>query len=156
MARTIADGEVRIEWVPVITNQAAPTAAEIAAGTNVTGAMSSLETPEDGTTPDASDLSDPFDKTVAGTFGGAVSSDMYREDDSEVIFNLFARNTTGYIVLRRFGGSEVPIATADVVEVRYLRVVTRSPSPLERNTVQTFTVQYASLDSPKYGSVIAA
>lgn len=153
MPRLIADGEVKIAWVPTIVAPAAPTTAEITAGTDITEFIRSLETPEEASTPDASDVSSAFNKTVAGTFGGSVTAEMYRDDTADDAYTLFPRNTTGYLVLRRFGGSDVAFAAADEVEVRQLRVVSRSPANIERDTVQTFTVAFASLDSPVDGVV---
>jgi hypothetical protein len=148
MPRLISNGEVRIWWATTIANPAAPTVAEINAGTDVTGFLSSLDTPLDGNAPDASDLSSAFNKTVAGKFGGNVSAQMYRDDTTDTAFNLFPRNTTGYLVIRRFGGSTTAVAGTDDVDVWNLRVVTRSDVALDDESVQAFTVDFAALDEP--------
>jgi len=148
MPRTISNGEVRIYWVTTISSTAAPTVAEITAGTDITGFISSLDTPLDGNAPEASDLSSAFNKTVAGKFGGNVSAQMYRDDTADTAFALFPRGTTGYLVVRRFGGSTVAIAMADDVDVWYCRVITRSDVALDDESVQAFTVEMAALDEP--------
>lgn len=155
MPRLIADGEIKVNWVPTIASVAAPTVAEISAGTEITDFMSSLETPLEGSAPDASDLSSAFNKTVAGTFGGSVNATMYRDDTTDTAWTTFPRNTTGYIVLRRFGGSDVVWAVADEVEVWNLRVITRSPVNLDRETVQAFVVNFATLDEPELAATVA-
>ena len=156
MARLIADGEIKLQWVPTIANPAAPTVAELTGGTEITGLVRSLETPLEGNAPDASDVSSAFNKTVAGTYGGSVSAEMYRDDTADTAFTLFPRNTTGYLVIRRFGGSTVAFAAADEVEVWHLRVITRSPSNIDRETVQMFNTQFATLDEPELEAVVAA
>lgn len=161
MARRIYDGEIRVYWVPglaTIPNMAAPTVAQITTtGTDVTEFMASLDTPLEGEAAPSPDLSSAFDKTVAGTFGGTVTSEMYREDlvADDDAWPLFTRNTTGYLVIRRFGGSEVAIAVGNKVEVWPLRVITRSPAAAERGAVITFTVNFAALDDPNLDATVA-
>lgn len=157
MARTIADGEVRLYWVPSggISDTSAPTVAEITAGTELTGFLSSLDTPLDGESVDASDLSTAFNKSVPGTFGGGATGSFYRDDTTDTAWDTLPRLTEGFIVIRRFGGSTVAIAIADEVEVWPLRVITRSPAALDRNNVQMFTVDFATTDEPVLNAVVA-
>lgn len=159
MARIIADGEVRIEWVPGATgiaDPAAPTAAEMATGQDVTPFFSSMDTPLDGEATPAADLSSAYNKTVAGTFGGNVSLDSYRESVTDTAWGLWPRGTEGFFVIRRFGGSDVAIAVADDVEVYKIRVVTRSPATLDRGSVQMFTIAAAVQEEPELEAVVAA
>lgn len=159
MARIIADGEVRIEWVPGasgIADPTAPTAAEMGTGQNVTPEFSSMDTPLDGEAAPAPDLSSAFNKTVAGTFGGNVSLDAYRESVTDTAWGLWPRGTEGFFVVRRFGGSDVAIAVADSVEVYKIRVITRSPNTLDRGTVQQFTVEAAVQEEPELDATVAA
>lgn len=162
MARRIYDGEIRLYWVPglaTITNLSAPTVSQITTtGVDVTEFMASIDTPLEGEAAPSPDLSSAFDKTVAGTFGGTVTAEMYREDlaADDDAWPLFTRNATGYIVIRRFGGSTVAIVATNIVEVWPLRVITRSPSAAERGAVQTFTASFAALDDPVLDAVVAA
>lgn len=154
MARRIYDGEIRVEWVPGldgISNPAAPTMAELGTGQNVTEFLQSLDTPLEGEAVSSMDLSSAYRKTVAGPYGGEISTVMYREDDpiDDIAFPLFVRNATGYFVVRRFGGSNVPIDTGDLVEVWPVRVITRSPAAAESAAVQSFTANFAGLDDPQ-------
>lgn len=156
MARIISNGEVLIFWVVTIADTTAPTVAEIAAGTDITPFLSSMDTPLDGDAVDSSDLSSAFNKTVAGKFGGSVNASMYRDDTADTAFDLFPRNTTGFAVIRRFGGSGVAIMAADDVDVWNLRVITRSDVALDDNTVQSFEVNFATLDEPDIDVAVAA
>jgi hypothetical protein len=155
MPRTIADGEVLINFAPVVVDTDAPTTTELTAGTDLTPWLSSLDTPLDGDSVDSSDLSSAFNKSVAGTYGGGASATFYRDDSSDDAWDLLPRNTTGYIVIRRFGGSDVVWTIADVAEVWYVRVITESPATMDRNNVQTFDVDFAVLTEPVMDAVIA-
>lgn len=159
MARIIADGEVRIEWVPgaaAIADPAAPTTTELGTGQDATPFFSSMDTPLDGEATPAADLSSAFNKTVAGTFGGNVSVESYRESVTDEAWGLWPRTTEGFFVIRRFGGSDVAIAAADEVEVYKIRVVTRSPATLDRGSVQMFTIEAAVQEEPELDAVVAA
>lgn len=148
MARLIADGEIRVHWVVTIANPAAPTVAEINAGTNITGLLSSIDTPNEGEAVPANDLSSAFNKTVPGRFGGSPSLDAFRDDVADTAYILFPRNTIGYLVIRRFGGSTTAFAAAQKVDVWNVRVITRSANTLDSGSIQMFTVNFAALDTP--------
>jgi hypothetical protein len=152
--RLISNGEVKMQWLA--TASSPPTIAEVNAGTEITGFISSLDTPLDGDAVDSSDLSSAFNKTVAGKFGGTVSASMYRDDTADTAFALLPRNTTGYLVIRRFGGSGVAFAAADEIDMWNLRVITRSDAALDDNAVQAFTVTFAALDEPEIAIAVAA
>lgn len=149
MPRVIANGEVRITFTPTVVNPAAPKVAEAETGaTNITPFLSSLDTPLDGDAPDSSDLSSAFNKTVAGKFGGSMSGTMYRDDTTDTAYDAFPRGTTGFIVIRRFGGSATAMIVGNMVEVWPVRVITRSDSPMDDGSVQMFTMDLATLDEP--------
>lgn len=155
MPRTIADGVVRISWVQTISSTAAPTVTELDAGTVISDELQSLDTPLDGEAVPSPDLSSAFRKTVAGTFGGEATGEFYRDDDgTDAMWVLFNRNDTGYIVIRRFGGSDTAYANADKVEVWQTRVITKSPAQMSADgSVQMFTVNFATLDEPVLNAV---
>jgi hypothetical protein len=156
MARTIADGEVRATYAPTVANTSAPTVAEVeTAGTDITPFLSSLDTPLDGDAPDSSDLASAFNKSVAGTFGGGATGTFYRDDTTDTAWTTFPRLDEGYITIRRFGGSGVAMVATDDVEVWHVRVITRSPATLDRNSVQMFTVDFATLAEPVMDAVVA-
>lgn len=152
MVRHIHDGIVRINYAPTIANIAAPTVAEVeTAGTHVTPYIQSLSTPLDGDTVDASDLASAFNVTAAGTFGGTLSGVGHRGDTAgdDTFYTLIPRLTTGYFVIRRFGLTGTALALADVVEVWPFQVITRNPSDMARNTLQTFNFEAAVSAPPE-------
>lgn len=159
MARIIADGEVRVQWVPgetAIADPSAPTITEINTGSDVTPELASVDTPLEGEAVPSRDLSSAFRKTVAGGYGGEVTVEGYRDDTNDVLYPLFPRNTRGFLVVRRFGGSDVAMAVADEVDVFACRVISRSPAPLDGPTVQMFTSVMAIGDEPNEGVTVAA
>lgn len=155
MVRVISDGEVKIQWAATISDTSAPTTTELGNGTELTGFLASLDTPLDGESVDSSDLSSAFNKNVAGTYGGGATGTFYRDDTTDTAWSTLPRNTTGYVVVRRFGGSTVAWASSDAVEVWPVRVITRSPSSMDRNSVQVFTVNFATTDEPVLSATIA-
>ena len=155
MSRVIADGEVLINFAPTIASVAAPTTTELTAGVDITPFLSSFDTPLDGDAVDSSDLSSAFNKTVAGTYGGNITAEMYRDDTTDTAWTTFDRSVEGYFVIRRFGGSGVAWTIADSAEVYHVRIITKSPGSLDRNSVQMFNVDAAVLDEPELAAVIA-
>lgn len=156
MPRVIADGEVLINFAPAVADPSAPTTTELTAGTDITPFLSTFDTPLDGDAVAAGDLSSAFNKTVAGTFGGNVSADMYRDDDgTDAAWALFDRDVEGYFVIRRFGGSTVAWTIADDAEVYHCRIITKSPGTLDRNNVQMFSIDASVIDEPTLDAVVA-
>lgn len=128
-------GKTRVFFVPTIANQAAPTAAEIAAGTelsakvaDIAGFSSSLDRI------DAPDMSSNFTPTVPGEAKVADSSlQIYLESISNPLRATLAQNTTGFIVFCDYKPSGA-LAAADVVDVY---PVTVGSIPKERSMSST-------------------
>ncbi len=150
MSRVIADGEVVIMEVSTISDTTAPTAAEIGAGTDITPFTQSADTPQEGNRVNAGDLSTAFRITAPGKFGGDMSMEIHRGDIAadDTAYDLFARDVVTHIVIRRFGGSGVAIIAADTVEVYPVRVVSRSPHPLDEESLQMVSVDMATTAAP--------
>lgn len=150
MARKGFTGEGRVWYVPTIANKSAPTTTEINAGTELTPFMrrDGLQTPVSGTTIDASDVSSLQNKNLPGSFGGDnVTLQLYRDDTTDTAWTTLARGASGYIVVRRFGGSSVAAASAQKVEVYPGSVISREPSQSGDNEAQRFTALWAVSDT---------
>lgn len=147
MPRTIADGEIRVAWSASITAPSGPSAAQVE-DLDVTPYLRSIDTPLEGEAVDASDLSTAFNVTAAGRYGGSVTAQMYRDDTTDTAWTTFVRNTTGFITIRRFGGSTNAIASGETVEVWPVRVITRSPATLDSGSIQMFSVEFATTAEP--------
>lgn len=157
----IADGVIRLHYVPTIANTAAPTMAEIGAGVELTGFLRSLDTPLEGSTVDAATAESRYNKTVGGTYGGQpitgefTRSNDYDDDDAWLAL---ARETTGYFVVARRGGSgtDGAIAATDRVDVWSVEIISRNPSAYNRNTLETFTVTASVNEEPDEDVAVAA
>jgi hypothetical protein len=158
VARVIADGEVRIVAVVTISDTSSPTAGEIAAGTDITPYLASVDTPQEGNRVPSGDLSSAFRKTSPGKFGGDLTMDIHRGTvaGDDTAYDLFPRNTETHIVVRRFGGSDTAIIAADVVEVYPVKVISRSPHALEEESLQMVTVDMATTGEPDIDVAVAA
>jgi hypothetical protein len=121
MADLISDGNVKVAWVTSIANINAPTAAELAAGTDWTTRLTPDGLKTDPTTADVntSSLASTFDTNQPGRRSYVVELTIKRgstttEDNP---FTTLTYGATGYVVVRR----GVPYATAftagDKVEV---------------------------------------
>ena len=161
MARKGSTGEIRVWFVPTITSTAAPTVAEITAGTDLTPFLTrdGLDTPQGAETIDVSDASSRQNKSAPGTYGGDVITlkchrDSVNADDDA--WTTLVRGTEGYIVVRRFGGSSVAVAASQKVEVYPGEVSTRQPDPIAANEDQKFTTQFAVNGAINDSATVAA
>jgi len=146
MARKGFTGEGRVWFVPTVANTAAPTTTEITAGTELTPFMrrDGLQTPVSGTTIDASDIANLQNKNLPGSYGGdSLTLQLYRDDSADTAWTTLTRGASGYIIVRRFGGSTTAAASANKVEVYPGSVISREPSQSGDNEAQRFTVTWA-------------
>jgi len=161
MARITPDGYTKVHVVDTISSLAAPTEAEIAAGTEVTPFLTpaGLDTPEEGTDADSSDLSSARDKSIPATIGGVITGEFYRDDGTggttDDAWTAMPRLKITHLVIARFGGSDTDnaIQATDSVEVWPVRVSQRSNSRLARGDALRFTVNFALRDDPVDGTV---
>lgn len=167
MSRQQSTGVLRAWFVPSVANKSAPTTTEIGAGTDLTLFMKrdGLTTPKSGNTANIADVSSPFNKTAPGTFGGdAVTLKLYRDSvgGSDTAWTTLVplssaapNGTAGYLVIRRFGGASVAIASSQKVEVWPVSVISREMDAIAENEAQSFTAMLAVTDEPDDGAVVA-
>ncbi len=160
MARLVPDGNTKVHIVDSIASLTAPTIGEITAGTEVTPFLTpaGLDTPQEGTDADTSNLSSPRDKSIPATIGGELQGEFYRDDASDDAWDNQARLTTTNIVVARFGGSgtDNAIQATDVVEVWPVRISQRSDARLTRGEALRFVVTYSLSADPELAAVVAA
>lgn len=160
MSRRGSTGELRVSFVPTITDMSAPTAAQVTAGTDLSPFLTrdGVNTPNSASTTDISDLANRRNKRAPGTFGGddwtlKLYRDSVAADDDA--WALLVQDLEGYLVIRRFGGSDVAIAAADKVEVAQITVISRVMDTPGADTPQTFTVVLAVADVDDDATVAA-
>lgn len=137
-----------------------PTAAEVAAATELTDFVISLTANATGNTVPTPKLKSLFEPSIPGTSTASFSAEMYRDSikAQDIAWNKLPRNTAGVFYIARFGGtgpSLLPIA-ADEVEVWPVRVSSRAASAMTSNTAQTFSLTCSVPKEPNEAAVIAA
>jgi hypothetical protein len=161
MSRSASTGVVKVQHVPTIANKAAPTVAELGAGTDLTPFLTrdGLTTPSDGSTIDVAGLDSRYNSTASGSYGGQpISLKMFRDSVSadDDGWTALPRQTAGYLVIRRFGGSTVAFAAAQKVEVWPIDVLSRTMMATADNEAQKFEVQAAVPTEPNLDATVAA
>lgn len=165
MARITSTGILQLHWVPTISNQAAPSVAEIGAGVDLTGYLrrDGLKTPLAGSAVDGADMGSRYNKTGRGSFGGSpISVVCYRgsngagdpaDDDA---WDTLTPDTDGFLVVARHGGSSSgALAATDTVEVWPIEVISREMMDTADNEYQKFTATCAVPSEPTLEAVVA-
>ncbi len=161
MADIIMDGFVKVWSVPTIANIAAPTTAELNAGTNLGGLLlkDGLKgfTPDTGTV-DTSALNSTYGTNAPGLIAlskGALSFKAQTQA-TETIRQVFVAQYATNIVIRRNGAVETGAWTsAQWVEVWPIKCGARIDGDFASNEVQKFDVEIFFYVAPNQSAVIA-
>lgn len=161
MARAQSVGELRASAVPSIADTSAPTTTELDAGVLLTDMMlrDGLTTPDSGNTVDASDMSSRQNKTTRGTRGGdtvAITAHRDSETAADEAYDTLHNDFDGFLVIRRFGGSDTAYAADDTVEVWPIEVISREMAATSGDQTQRFTANCAVTDEVVYDAAVAA
>src|SRR4051812_2533512 len=107
MSREVYEGKTNVYWLTACANIAAPTVAEITAGTALTNFVS-----KDGVAVnintnnvDSATIADTFDAQNVGSYGSDVQLTLFRDNSADTAWNLCVYGTTGYLVIDRFRNS---------------------------------------------------
>lgn len=160
MPSVAIDGTIRLAYVATIANQAAPTVAELNAGTLLQSLVTKdgLVTPSETNTVDDAALADTFDGTVPGTFGGPVVLTFKRRTapDADTAWNLVVYGTTGFIVVRRQIAQATAWTAAQPIEVYPGAWNQKIPVTPARNEQHRFTVEWpVRSPGPSMDAVVA-
>lgn len=159
MADVIVDGKVKVSWVPTIANIAAPTTAELGAGTSLEGIL----TPDglvgfEPTTAevDVSSLNSTFDTVAPGRaqYSGCALR-LKKQGASDTVYAALTRDSAGFVVVRRDIASTTAWAASQKVEVYPATLgETRNIAP-EKNSVQKYEVPVMVTSSPSLRATTA-
>lgn len=119
MSVVVIDGRVKVAWCTAIASIAAPTTAELNAGTALQTLIrpDGLEvTPATGAV-DSSNLGSKFTTEKAGRRKFAVQIGFHHDSPTDTAYNLFVYGASGYIVIRRGTDATTAWASSDKVEV---------------------------------------
>jgi hypothetical protein len=154
-----ADGNTRVTLVASIANIAAPTVAELGAGTNVSAQL----TPDGlaGFQPDTADvdnsaLNSTFTTNTVGRASYSGTGLRFKKVTSDTVYNLLTYGYETHIVIRRDIASGTANAASQVVEVYPVvcgHVQNTDPAP---NSLHTFFVPMKIRSEPNLRGVTAA
>lgn len=138
-------------------NLQAPTEAELAAATDLTGFIISITAQSQGNTVPTPNIDSLFETSVPGTSAASFTADMYRDDAADTAWDTLQRGTVGYFYISRFGGSGADYRpkTGEGVEVWPVRIVSRTASAMASNTAQTFTCTASVPEEPAENAKVA-
>lgn len=167
MSRIQFTGTGQLRFVPTIANIAAPTVAEITAGTNLTVLLrqDGLKRSVSGNTVDTADASSLYNTNDAGTRDGSFSATFYRDTvaGTDIAWTTLPDLTRGYFVVASpagFSGAgtgtlKLPVA-ADRCEVWPIVIISRAPDDEGKDKAMTFTVNVGVTTTPNLSAVVAA
>lgn len=159
MATYVVDGNTKVAFVPTISDTAAPTTAEIGAGTELAPQLTpdglAISLSEDEV--DTSTLNSTFSTTIPGRAKFDIQLTGQMDDTTNTAHDaLDALNTDGYLVVRRDGTPESTAWTAaDVVEVYPVRTGQISYPTGSANELQTWTVKLYNTSTADLDAVVA-
>ena len=161
MADIIVDGMTRVYYVPTIANIAAPTVAELNAGTSLTSTLipAGLEGFENSTAEvDNTSLASTFDTKLPGrqSFSG-TGLVLKKQDGTDTVFNLISvPGTNGYIVVRDGVLQATAWTIADKAEVYPIRTATHVMLGRgESNSLLRYRVPTTITAAPNLKAVVA-
>lgn len=156
MTKLAAEGNVKVHWVPAIAAKAAPTVAEIGAGTNVTPFLPTNGVGVEWTQNNASldMLDESFTPEVIGTEKAAINLTFVRHrlDADDDAWNLWDRGDEGFLVISR-KGAPAALGKVEVYPCQSHRPVPLTPAT---NEFQQGRVMLAVHDTPELNAIVAA
>lgn len=159
MADVISDGMTRVYWVPAISNIAAPTVAELNAGLNMTSQIT-----DDGLEGWEADTARVNNTSLASTTDtermgrDKLASPMLRfkrQMPTDVVRSTLAKNTMGYVVIRRDVTESTVWTIGQACQVTPVECGRRRDIKPEPNTMSRFEVPFANHTAPSYDAVVA-
>jgi len=158
MADIVNDGMTAVSFVPTISSTAAPTVAELNAGTR----LDSFLTPDglglefSTESVDTTALSSTYNAELPGRLTVSTELTLKHQGDGVAPFSTFASKPEGYIVVRRNLATSTAWTAGQTVEVYTVQIGTRRRNAPAANEVLKFTVQAFHTSAPVFGSTVAA
>lgn len=162
MTDVFSDGNTRVVWVPTIANIAAPTVAELNAGTRLDTTMTSdglMGFEADTQAVDNTPLSGKFDTELPGR--PQVKNNALRlkkqngNPGSDAIFNLLAPNTSGYVAIRKSLDANTAWASGQLTQIYPSTTGYEKYLAPEANTVERYEVPCFMNSQPQTRAVVA-
>ncbi len=159
MTRYVFEGVGEVWLVPTISVPGAPTAAQLNAGTEITGEMiGDLVLPFEGTPADAADMSSKFNKQVRGDEGGTPGTFTIHKHQllaADTVFTALAKGTSAYLCISQRALAGATWAVSDEVDIWPIEITSRVVL-YGRGANQRAAITVAITDAPTEGYVVAA
>jgi hypothetical protein len=159
MARYANDGMIKIVFAVSVANKAAPTAAELNGGTDISNFITKdgLQVPANQNMVDNSSLAEVYDAQVVGSFGGPITLTGIRDAvaANDTAWNLFTYGLTGFIGVRRGIATATTFSAAQKVEVYPIMSADPLPVQTASNEQGRFTVTCAVTSQPNLKATVA-
>jgi hypothetical protein len=159
LADITADGKTRVYWVSTISNQNAPTTAELNAGISLQATLTAdgLNGLQPSTeSVDTSALNSTFNTSVNGrTSFDNTTLRLKKQSGTDTIFTTLTRDTAGFLVVRRSITESTAWASSQAVEVYPAlcgEVARMDPEP---NTVERYEIPLKITASPSLRAAVA-
>jgi hypothetical protein len=156
VADLVSDGKIRIYWVPTIANIAAPTVAELNAGTRLDTFVTPDGLKRDWTTQpvDNSRISSTFDTEDVGRRKPALGVTIIRQDGTDTIAALLVYRAVGYLVIR--DNIDASVAWAAAQKAQVFPAKCHQASPLYGpNTLQRQDIPMSCTSDPDVNATVA-
>lgn len=156
MAKMPYEKYTRVYFCTTISNIAAPTAAEIAAGVYLSPFITKdgVQTPNNQNFVDSADISTNFDSQEPGSYGGGpINLTMFRDATTDTAWDLIVNGTRGYLVIAR-RTTVAPVAT-NKVEVWPVAMHEPVMQNTAANEMQKFTAAFAVTATPNTKATVA-
>jgi len=157
MARWANDGQLRVSVVTTISNIAAPTVAELNAGTLITNFVTKdgLTVPANQNYVDNSSLAETYDAQVVGSFGGAITMTGIRDNVTDTFWDLVVYGTNTHLAVRRGVATATAWTIAQKVEVYPIQWHEPLPTQTASNEQGRFTAAAAVRSQPNLKATVA-
>jgi len=157
MTDLLSDGNIKLSWLPAVSNIHAPTVAELNAGTSLEQYMTpdGYKNDPDTKAIDTSSLASKFDTSAAGRRSFDISLMFKRQTGTDAIFNLLAYQAAGYLAVRRNLDRTTAWATGQAVEIYPAQCGQRKQSSPAPNEVQKWTALLFLTADPDDAAVVA-
>lgn len=158
MSAYVHEGMTKVTFAPTVTNVAAPTVAQLTAGTDITTFLTKdgLNIALSQNTVDNTSLAETFDAQLVGSWGGSLTLTFKRDASADTAWDLFEHGDVGYIVVRRGVAHAGAFAASDKVEVYPVQSGEPVPNATAANAQATATVTFAVTAQPDLHAVVAA
>ena len=159
MADIIGDGKERWDWVPSISNIAAPTTAELNAGVRISQWMT-----KDGATGWSPEVADAPNSSIESTFDTAVNGRrtfsgprlrFKKQSGSDTVYTTITPDATGYITRRKSLAAATAFASAQPIQVYPVMAGEAAWLDQEDNMPERFDIQFKITSQPSLRAAVA-